>query len=283
MNDRSLRELMALPLAVRAAVLARALWSGVQATNRRGQGGTFRELREYRPGDPLKALDWRASARQDRWLVREVDRISHLRIAILVDRSASMRYGDDETSKAENARTLAAAFALHAARQGHAISLWNETEAPPTRSGRSAAARIVAALANDDIVDFRLPPLDQAPRRVDLLLVLSDFFDAASTGQLRDLALLSAQRQEVRLLHVLHPDEVEFGFRSPRIFVPLDGAGEPDRQLLPRDVRRIYLENLQRHIDDCEAAAKRDRLHYARHLAGRGLIPAATYLATGQT
>lgn len=282
-NGDALSHLMALPLAVRAQVLARGLWAGIQATKRRGPGGTFRELREYRPGDPLRFVDWRASARSDRWLVREVDRITQLRLAICVDSSASMQYGRAAWQKLAVAQTLAAAVSLHAVRQGHAIALWQNSTASPPKSGSAAAALFLRQLEQQATPSspVRLPPLEQAALRVDLLLVIGDFLDADSEQLWRELGLLATRRIAVRVLQILHPDEWEFPFRLPQLFVALDADRQREWQLEPRSVRQRYLQNLRGYIETLSAAARREKLDYRLHLSSASLLPAANFLANG--
>src|SRR5690606_34706975 len=46
---------------------------GVLRLPRRGEGTAFHQLREYRPGDPQRAIDWKATARTVRLIAREYE------------------------------------------------------------------------------------------------------------------------------------------------------------------------------------------------------------------
>ncbi len=60
---------------------------------RRGLGSEFREIRDHRPGDPFRAIAWKASARRGRLLVREFESEVRLTLVALLDVSPSMRRG----------------------------------------------------------------------------------------------------------------------------------------------------------------------------------------------
>ena len=58
-----------------------------------GLGSEFKELRQHRPGDPFRAIEWKASARRRQLMVRELESEMVLDVALLLDISPSMRQG----------------------------------------------------------------------------------------------------------------------------------------------------------------------------------------------
>src|SRR5689334_14724905 len=85
-----------------------------------GLSSEFADYRSYTPGDDLKGLDWRAFARSDRFYIKRFEEESNLRAWLLVDASASMRYGTSGT-KFATAATAAASLAAVLLRQRDAV------------------------------------------------------------------------------------------------------------------------------------------------------------------
>ncbi len=89
----------------------------------RGQGLDFEEIREYTPGDDVRAIDWNVTARMDRPFVKIFREERELTMLLAVDLSASQGYGSVEASKREKAAELAAILAFSALRNGDKAGL----------------------------------------------------------------------------------------------------------------------------------------------------------------
>src|SRR5271167_4736040 len=72
-----------------------SLLAGAYHGARPGLGLTFAELRAYEPGDDVRHLDWNVTARQGRPYVRRFIEERALTLWLIVDVSASMRFGLD--------------------------------------------------------------------------------------------------------------------------------------------------------------------------------------------
>ena len=90
---------------------------------RPGIGLTFAELRPYEPGDDVRHIDWNVTARQGRPYVRRYVEERALVLWILVDVSASMRFGPEGKSKADRAAQAAALLATAAVQNGDRVGL----------------------------------------------------------------------------------------------------------------------------------------------------------------
>jgi uncharacterized protein (DUF58 family) len=84
-----------------------------------GRGDDFFQHRGYVRGDDVRAVDFRASARTGRLMIKEQHRPLRQPLALLIDTSASMGFG-----KLRCAQQLAAALAFLALRRGDPVSLW---------------------------------------------------------------------------------------------------------------------------------------------------------------
>ncbi|WP_434589311.1 DUF58 domain-containing protein [Pseudomonas sp. R4-83] len=109
----SLAQLMALEFKARdLSFLARqprgSILAGNHASRLRGRGLNFDELRRYQPGDDLRHLDWRASLRTGKPVVRTFTEERDRPALIVVDQRMSMFFGSQRSFKSALAAELAA-------------------------------------------------------------------------------------------------------------------------------------------------------------------------------
>src|SRR3569832_1506993 len=86
-------------LGLRAQRVVEGTISGLHRSPLHGVSVEFADYREYSPGDDLKRLDWRAYARSYRYYVKRFEEETNLRCTIMLDASASMRYGRGPMNK----------------------------------------------------------------------------------------------------------------------------------------------------------------------------------------
>ena len=73
----------------------------------KGQGMEFSEVREYQPGDEVRAIDWNVSARMRRLFVKRYVEERELTVLLIVDCSGSSRFGTGDRDKQAMAAELA--------------------------------------------------------------------------------------------------------------------------------------------------------------------------------
>ena len=182
-----------------------AFHGGVQSRFR-GRGMDFDEVREYEPGDDVRAIDWSATARAGHTFVKKYREERQLTVVFVVDMSASGSLGSGDSSKREQAVEMAGVLALSAVQSDHRIGLTLFTDTveaftPPAR-GRPHAFRVVR-----DLVAFEpqgrgtnlavaLRFVRERLRRRAVVVILSDFMIGA--------AAMEAARAELRGLAQRH-------------------------------------------------------------------------------
>lgn len=171
-----------------------------QAEQRAGSGSQVLQLREYRPGDPPRAIDWKASARQRTLVSRDFSEDQHLEIVLALDigRSSALAAGD--TDRLALYANVAARLAQRAILLEDRVGLLLYADRPllalPPGHGLSALTRLRAALA-----DARVQPGDSNPalaaarirllvRQRSLVVMLADLDDASASGELHAAARL---------------------------------------------------------------------------------------------
>jgi uncharacterized protein (DUF58 family) len=89
----------------------------------KGRGMDFDEVREYVPGDEVRAIDWNVTARAGRPFVKKFTEERELTILLVVDISASGQFGSTSQSKRDLAAELASVLAFSAIRNSDKVGL----------------------------------------------------------------------------------------------------------------------------------------------------------------
>ena len=96
---------------------------GVRQRQRRGLGLEFHQLREFREGDSLRQIDWKATARQRTPIAREYQDERDQQIIFMLDCGRRMRSQDGELAHFDHALNACLLLSYVALRQGDAVGL----------------------------------------------------------------------------------------------------------------------------------------------------------------
>ena len=185
-----------------------------------GAGLEYAESRPYEPGDPIRSIDWRVTARTQRHFVKQYEATRQMPIYLLVDGSGSMCVGSTRPTKYEWAVRLSAALAVAAQERMSPVGLLDVggrgLHVRPTLS-RSAAMTWAHQLrfytfSQRTCLTERLRTLAASLQQRSLVLVLSDLHDV---GVMDSLELVAANH-EVIVLWLEDPTEKQWG--SPGFF-----------------------------------------------------------------
>jgi uncharacterized protein (DUF58 family) len=161
------------PLLVAALRVAATVQQGVHGRRRVGMGESFWQYRRYEPGDALRSIDWRASAKSDRIFVRETEWAAAQSIWLWRDASSSMAWASNKRLplKRDRADLLTLAVASLLVRAGERIALLGSGERPI--AGKPALDRLAMRMLagpTPRIADD-VPPFAPLPRHSVLLLI----------------------------------------------------------------------------------------------------------------
>jgi uncharacterized protein (DUF58 family) len=113
----------------------------------KGRGMDFDSVREYVPGDEVRAIDWNVTARAGHPFVKKYTEERELNILLLVDISASGNFGSGVQSKRELAAEVASLLALSAIRNNDKVGLLLYSDRTehyiPPQKGRRHILRVV--------------------------------------------------------------------------------------------------------------------------------------------
>lgn len=133
----------------------------------KGRGMNFEEVREYAPGDEVRSIDWNVTARfseiHNNAFVKKFTEERELTVMLMVDVSASGRFGGIELSKRELAAEVASVLAFSAIRNNDKVGL----------------------LLFSDHVELYIPPRKGRPHTLRLIREIL-FFDPKDAGRRSD-------------------------------------------------------------------------------------------------
>ena len=101
----------------------RAPAAGAIRKRRRGEGTDFRQLREYRQGDSMRSIDWKATARQQKPISREYQEERDQQVVFLLDTGRRMLAEDGAYTHFDHALNAVLTLGFLAQRQGDAVGL----------------------------------------------------------------------------------------------------------------------------------------------------------------
>lgn len=194
--------------------------SGGFASVFRGSGMEFEEVREYVPGDDVRAIDWNVTARTGRPYIKKFVEEREQTVMLAHDLSASTRLGSADRNVRQTAAELAAILAFSATQSGDRAGYLGftdqvELELPP-RGGTRQAFRIIreALYRRTDDAGTSLTAvcdhLAHVLKRRSYIFLLSDFLDE---GFDRSLGVLARRHDVValRLVDALHKELPKVG------------------------------------------------------------------------
>jgi uncharacterized protein (DUF58 family) len=115
---------------------------GIRRRRQRGEGLEFHQLREYRQGDSLRQIDWKATARLRRAVSREYEEERDQQIVFLLDCGRKMHARDGALSHFDHALDALLLLAHVALRQGDAVGLLTFGGAQRWMARRKGAAQL---------------------------------------------------------------------------------------------------------------------------------------------
>jgi uncharacterized protein (DUF58 family) len=233
---------------------------GAYRTVWHGTGIDFTDLRAYTPEDDVRHIDWNVTARLDEPFVRQYTEDRELTAWLVIDRSASMRFGQG-AGKESIATELAVSLGRLVTQGGNRIGAilydnGNHKIIPP-RTGRDQVLRITHELlrptspgtagSSTDLSAMLQLAAVTTLRRRSLVFVMSDFI--GDPGWDRSLAMLT-HRHEVVVIRVVDPSELDL----PDVGLILVEDAETGEQLLVDTSDPLFRSRFQSGVAERDAA-----------------------------
>jgi uncharacterized protein (DUF58 family) len=240
-----------------------------------GSSMEFADYRRYTPGDDFRRIDWRAYARLERLFLRVFEAEENLTVTILLDCSNSMQHG--KPSKASLASSIAAALSYVALKceDGVIVGALTDRLAAYRRVGSGKHAiwtigEFLSQLPDSGLTDLNraLYDLGRVVTSPGLTIVVSDFLTPG--GYQVGLRSVRQLRQEVALLQILAPDEIEPDLQGDWHLRDSEGSAKVDISGTPA-VLQAYQQRLLMYMQELASFAHAQAMTYA-------MIPSDTAL-----
>jgi uncharacterized protein (DUF58 family) len=219
----------------------------------KGSGIAFSEVRAYMPGDDIRQIDWNVSARMNEAYVKLFVEEREMTVLLLVDMSASGRFGSRDQEKRELCAELGAILAFSAIRNNDRVGLIIFTDEVerfvPPKKGKKHVLRVISEILSwkprspGTSVAAGLEYLGRIARRRAVAFLISDFL--APLASYERALRIAARRHDLVPVAVTDPLEealpsvglVELEDPETGEVVLFDTSG-PEGRAFARDSRR---------------------------------------------
>ena len=198
---------------IRARRAVRGALGGEYRSIFKGSGITFDEVREYSPGDDIRAIDWNVTARSDGAFIKRFEEERENRIFLLIDVSSSMRFGGHRT-KLEVVAEVAAMLAWCGLSNRDRVGMLTFTDTVLTYLPATHRPLELLRIVREIVAPESVPGQTSIAAALDYFLrversrattfLISDFTDAGYETPLR----IAGRRHDLTLVRVLDPLEI---------------------------------------------------------------------------
>jgi uncharacterized protein (DUF58 family) len=253
-------------LALQGGKLVQGGTGGNRRSKSKGSAIEFSDFREYTLGDDFRSIDWNAYARFERLFVKLYMEEREANITIFVDASASMDQG--EPNKGMLAKQLAAVFAYIALANYDRVGIAAVNDAVigdlPYFSGKPGFSKALGFL---DELGFRgntglkkavesYSPL-RGKRGISILI--SDFL--SGDGYLEALQYLKYQQQDVVVIHILSPQELDPQLAGALRLIDVE-TGQPVEVEVTPHTLGVYKKALHAYLEELKTTCRNMEISY---------------------
>jgi len=250
----------------------------------KGRGMAFSEVRQYQPGDDVRFIDWNVSARMNDTYVKVFTEEREMTVMLLVDLSASGRFGSVDKPKIETVAEVAALLAFSAIKNNDRVGLILFTDQVerfvPPKKGRSHVMRVVTEILNADPksegtdLGVALDLLGGVGKRRAVAFLISDFI---AEGYEKPLRVVSA-KHDVIPIQVVDPREDELPDVGLALVEDLETGDLVEVDTSNLDVRANYAREAQRQRASREHLFRRLQLDHCTVSTDRDFVKPLTEL-----
>lgn len=182
---------------IKSGRVVNTLMAGQYRSVFKGSGIEFEQVREYSPGDDVKALDWKVSARMGKPFIKVYREERESIVMLLVDMSASLKFGTFNGTKLERAAEVASVLAFNAIKNNDKVGIIFFTDRVekyiPPQKGAGHIWRLIKEIftfvpeGSGTSIASALDYCGRISKKRSLVFILSDFFDQNYLNSLKAL------------------------------------------------------------------------------------------------
>lgn len=211
---------------IKSGRLVNTMMAGQYRSVFRGSGIEFEEVRDYSPGDDVKNIDWKVSARLGRPFIKLYREEREIVVMLLIDMSASQKFGTTENLKLETAAEIASILAFNAIKNNDKVGVILFTDQVekyiPPKKGSSHIWRVIKEIFTFEPqhqgtdIESAIRYLGKVCKKRTISFVISDFLTSGYEKQLK----MASRRHE--LIGVLLSDPGDFSLPAGGIIAMED-------------------------------------------------------------
>jgi len=242
--------------------MASDIFAGAYKSVFKGRGMEFDEVREYLPGDDIRAIDWNVTARTGNLHVKKFIEERELTVMLVLDASASCRFGLFKQSKAQLAAEISSLLALSAIHNNDRVGLIIFTDRiekfiPPRKGLKHVLAVVREALyfkpqgAGTDI-KLALEYLNRVAKRRVIAFLVSDIFSCNDTPAAKKILNVTNKHHDLISLTVIDRSELSLPDEGLMRLRDSENGGEMMLDTGDKHLQDIYRQRAQALIQQRE-------------------------------
>ena len=244
---------------IRSGKLVNEIFAGQYSSVFKGRGMEFAEVREYMPGDDIRSIDWNVTARYGRPFIKKFVEERELTVILLVDVSASQKFGTKNKFKSELTAELASVIAFSAIRNNDRVGMIMFTDRIEKvirpKKGRNHILRLIREAlyfkpqGKGTDLTLAMQYLNELWRRKAVVFLLSDFEDKGFEPALR----ITSRKHDLIAVKFQDPGELSI---PPIGMINIEDPETGKRMNIDASDRFFIGEYLKRKIDRAENLKK---------------------------
>jgi uncharacterized protein (DUF58 family) len=190
---------------IKSNKLVDEIFSGQYRSGFRGKGIEFENIRQYMPGDEVRSIDWKVTARYNKTYVKQFVEEREMNMFLLIDMSRSNSFGGKKDIIAEISATLAISAIKNNDRVGVLFFTGNVEKLIPSKSGRTHVLSIIESILNykpqqsGTNIAKALQYFSMIEKKRCVVFLISDFLDDGYEKELK----ASANRHDLIRIRVV--------------------------------------------------------------------------------
>lgn len=243
---------------------------GEQKSDFSGQGMIFKDHKQYVPGDDIRKIDWKAYARTGDFFIKRFEEEKNVTLHIILDRSSSMDYGNNNKYDYAAKIGLATAHMASKTNDRFRFSVFSETLTDLTAARKNGnLARLVENLNSirktpESRIERCITDYSSRIKNKSIVVILSDFL--TDTEEIES-ALESLQHTDTILVNVLDETEIDPDIEGDAILKDPESSSKLRTYLSPR-TKENYKDRLDEHVGEIEESALKNGAEYVRLSTG---------------
>jgi len=250
--------------------------NGKNVSKLRGRGLNFEELRHYRPGDDIRAMDWKVTQRTGKPHVKVFTEEKERNIFIAVDQRSSMFFGSTHKMKSVVAAEIASLIAWQVSQGGDRIGslVFNDglSKLIPAKRGKQQVIGILSEITKQnhaleagitdentsDSLIAMLKQLNQVVKHNALVILISD----GSGWNEQSTTLLKKIRQHNEIVTCRVFDPLEENLPQISQMVVSDGKSQIQFSASNTEIQQKFSDTIKQQIENYQTIMNKYRIPF---------------------